>query len=403
MRHQEETNMPIPQHTSIPVLLAMLSIAPAVCAAEIGDIHFDGSGFMTIGAGKMLGGTQGNVYDFECPCFISDYAQGAVYTNRNGLQWGPDSKLGLQGSASVDDNRLSLTVQAVARGARHGKVNLEWLYASYTINDSLTLQAGRKRLPMFYYSDIQDVGLALPWTHLPPQLYGWEAVNYNGINLRYLGQWGNWSATANVLAGSETMKDSGYWKIYNGRQSRTDVKWSHILGADLALTKDWLETRFVYIQSDTQYKNINGAWDPATQTYAPTAIQTDFSAAATQEIYGFAANIDYNHWLLRSEFIYINRTGVDWKDHAQIVGVGYHFDDWQPMLTWSNYRAEATGPGDPLAMEAFYTVALSLRYDLTSRSALKMQLDDQRDRSGPNCTPNYGDARLLTMTYDMIF
>jgi hypothetical protein len=388
-------------------LLGALAAASNSYAAGDSGIEYSGSGFMTIGIGRMLGGTRGNVADYNCPCFTADYAQAGVYDGRSSLQWRPDSKIGVQGSASHND--LSLTAQVVARGADTGSVGLEWLYGSYKLNDKFTIQAGRKRLPMFYYSDVQDVGVALPWAHLPPQLYGWEVVNYNGVNVAYQDKFGDWSANMNLLAGNETKKESGYWKIYNGRQNRTDSKWSNIVGGDLTLTRDWLETRLVYIQSETQTKNVSGIWDPLTQQYTG-GNQTDFSPPARQQIYGLAINADYQNWLVRTEAIYINRPGATWKDSAEIVGVGYRIDKWQPMLTWANYHSMAANGGDPTALEAHATTSLTLRYDLTTSSDLKLQYDSQKDHSGTNWTvpavpggTPYGDARLLTLAYDMVF
>ena len=387
------------------VLLGALTVAANGYAIEANGIEYSGSGFMTLGVGKMLGGTRGNVSDYKCPCFNADYAQGGIYDGRSGLQWRPDTKIGVQGIASIDN--LSITAQVVARGADTGSVGLEWLYGSYKLNDNITFQLGRKRLPMFYYSDVQDVGVALPWAHLPPQLYGWEAVNYNGINVRYQDKFGDWSATMNLLAGNETKKESGYWKVYYGRQNRTDVKWSNILGGDLLLSKDWFEGRFVYIQSDTQTKIVNGTWDSTIPGYDPTTIDASFypDPPFKQKIYGIALNADYQDWLVRTEYIYIDRPGASWKDYASIVGIGYRYEKWQPMITRSRYwgAAVVAQGGDPDGLEGHATTALTLRYDLTTSSDLKLQYDSQRDQSGPNWAPNYGDARLLTFTYDMVF
>ena len=387
----------------------LLTAATTGSAATVGGVELSGSGFMTIGVGKMLGGSNQNVNDYNCPCFASDYAQAGVYDNSSGLQWKPDSKLGLQGRASFADQLFSVTAQAVSRGAKDGAINLEWLYASLKVNDKITIQAGRKRLPLFYYSDAQDIGVSMPWTHLPPQLYGWEAVNYNGANISYQDQWGSWTANADVLAGSEDRQESGYWKIYNGRQNRTDIKWNHIFGADLTLSKDWFETRVIYLQSSNQTKNVNGKWDAATQTYDPTTIDSDYINAFEQQIFGLSANIDYNDWLLRSEYIQINRPGNTWKDLAGIVGAGYHYGKWQPMVTWSVYKGVAVGSGDPSAQEGHFNIAYTLRYDLTTSSDIKIQIDNQHDQSGPNWSPNaknspaYGDAQLLTLAYDSTF
>lgn len=390
----------------------MLTAATISSAATVGGVELNGSGFMTVGVGKMLGGSNQNVNDYNCPCFASDYAQAGVYDNSSGLQWKPDSKLGLQGRASFAENLFSVTAQAVSRGAKDGAINLEWLYASLKVNDKVTIQAGRKRLPMFYYSDTQDIGVALPWAHLPPQLYGWEAVNYNGANISYQDQWGNWSATSNLMAGSENRQDSGYWKIYNGRQNRTDVKWDNIVGADLTLSKDWFETRLVYIQTNIEENSISGVWDPATQTYVAS---TGSTIKSQQQISGVAFNIDYNDWLVRSEFIQIKRPGNTWTDRAAIIGAGYHYGKWQPMITWASYKGEATADSTQGYQEGHFTVSYTLRYDLTTSSDIKLQLDNQRDQSDPNWTPNasflsngtapyaYGNAQLLTLAYDATF
>lgn len=364
-----------------------------------GPIEFDGSGFFSLTVGKMLGGTKGRANDTECPCFVSDYAQTGVYTGKSGAQWQPDSKLGLQGSLSFSDTPFSLTGQIVARGAQDGAINLEWLYGNYQINDALTLQLGRKRLPMFFNSDAQDIGYALPWTHLPPQLYGWDAVNYNGVNLT----WNKplekgWHLRANLLAGGETVKESGYWQMYNGPDSRTDVKWDNILGGDLNLSNDWLETRLVYIQSHTRRRNVTGVWNGT--TYDATEIDADYAHHARQKIYGLAFNIDRDDWLLKSEIIYIDRPGDTFRDRAQILAIGRRIGAWQPMLTWSNYKTMTSIAAD---VEAHVNTAITLRYEVDTNSAIKIQYDDQRGRSDPAYLPRYGDARLLTFSYDRVF
>jgi len=391
------------------ILLGALAVAANGYANEGNGIEYSGSGFMTLGVGKMLGGTRAYVADYNCPCFNTDYANAGIYDGRSRLQWRPDTKIGVQGSASLDN--LSLTAQVVARGADTGSVGLEWLYGSYKMNDNITFQIGRKRLPMFYYSDVQDIGVALPWTHLPPQLYGWEAVNYNGVNVRYQDKFGDWSATINLLAGNETKKESGYDKYYYGRQNRTDVKWSNILGGDLLLSKDWFEGRLVYIQSDTQTKYVTPAWDQTIPGYDPSTVQTDFdpNPPYQQKIYGAALNADFENWLVRTEYIYINRPGQIFRDYASIIGIGYRYEKWQPMITHSKYWGAAvqgrdlTIPPKPDELEGHRSIALTLRYDLTTSSALKAQYDSQRDQSGPNWSPNYGNANLLTFSYDMVF
>ncbi len=382
-----------------PIVVILITLIPAklVAADQLGAIDFTGSGFLTLAAGKMLGGTRATVLDRNCPCFISDYAQGAVYDGRGSMQFGPDSKVGLQGTAKVTDSAFSLTAQAVSRGAENGQFDFEWLYGNFQLSENTDIQLGRKHLPMFYYSDIQDVGFALPWTHLPPQMYGWEVVNYNGGNISHRDRWGDWAATMNLLAGSENSEDSGYWQIYNGQQSQSNVKWDHILGGDLSLSRDWFEMRLVYIQSDTS-RIVTNSFTPVTDPFL-------LGNVTRQQIYSVAFNIDTSTWLARSEFLVINRPDADFRDHAQLGAVGRRFGRWLLLATISEYRSEAIASmgADPQGQEAHTDRAVTLRYDLDDASDVKVQIDDQKDQGGINWSPRYGDSQLLTMAYDRVF
>lgn len=372
-------------------LVGSAAVAPTAAAEEAPRfVQFSGSGFLSLVAGHVLSGTQRNpISGYDCPCYIADFATAAVY-ERDGTRFKPDSKLGLQGNVTFG-KVLSVTGQVVARGARDGNVNLEWIYASYKPNDLLTLQLGRKRLPLFYYSESQDVGLSFPWVRLPPQTYGWEITNYNGANLLYRDQWGSWSAALNVFGGSETKKDNDYWKLYNGRDSRTDSKWSAIVGAELSLNRDWLDARAVYIQSKIQNKFPGEA---------------EFAPKAKQQIYGFSIAADYEQWVVRSELLFIDRMNLFEKDAAQSFGVGYRIGKFLPMITYSNFRQllhenPNSGPDD---IEGHSNISALLRWDVTTSSAIKVQYDSWRDRSKPNFAPTFfGSSKLLSVSYDTVF
>jgi hypothetical protein len=259
---------------------------------------------------------------------------------------------------------------------------------------------------MFYYSDAQDIGFALPWTHLPTWLYGWQAVNYNGVKMRYQDQFNDWSAIANLFGGNEHRKDSGYWKVYgNGAQSATDVNWTNIVGGDLTVAKGWLETRLVYMQSKTQDQPTSNSFDFANMTYdiPPTS-----APIAKQQIYGLAIKADYQNWLLYGEAIHINHPGLTYRDFAQNVAVGYRYGKWLPMLTWGHYKgtvvADGVLPGAPASVaNSQETYSLSLRYDLTTSSDLKVQVDLTTDHSDPGFNPRYGKSNLVTFAYDRTF
>jgi hypothetical protein len=204
-------------HLALFVLLCVATGAQG--QQDSSPIRLSGSGFITLVAGQAFGGDP--VQDsngYKAPLYVADYAQAGIY-EADLLTVRPDSRIGLQGSMHFGTN-TSITGQIVSRGAHGGNVNLEWLYASHNLSDKLTLQIGRKRLPLFYYSETQDVGFTYPWVHLPPQPYGWEIVNYNGINVLYRDQWGDWASSLNFFGGNERRDDNPFWKIYNGARPK---------------------------------------------------------------------------------------------------------------------------------------------------------------------------------------
>lgn len=391
------------------LMAGLLSAISAAVLAQDNGIEFSGSGFLTLAAGKVLGGDAATSFNgYKAPIYVSDYGQGGVY-ERNGWTLKPDSKLGLQGSA-IFNPRLSVTGQVVSRAAESGRLDLEWAYINYVVDDRFTLQLGRKRLPLFYYSETQDVGLTYPWVHLPSGQYGWEVVNYDGANLLYRDQWDSWSASANIFAGDETRRDNPYQKIYRGRDTRTDTRWSGIVGADLTVARSWFEARVAYVQSNIQ----NRFEDPA--GLPPYS----FSPKAKQKIYALSFAVDHSDWVVRNEYLYMDRRPMGEEDYSFLLGVGYRIGRYLPMVTYNRYRMRLS-PGeadpavanpagiDPLAAEGWSTLSLSLRFDLTPTSSLKGQLDRWTDRNGSHFNTNaggsvpYGNARLFTFSYDMVF
>jgi hypothetical protein len=391
--HQREgLSVQVSPFVQLLICAALGAAVPRAVASEFqpDGVQWAGSGFATLAAGKVLGGTHDPATDsgFQCPCMPTDYAHAGVY-ERGAWRLGPDSVLGLQATASLGQTGLSATGQVVSRGARDGRVNLEWLYATWDINSNWTLQAGRKRLPILAQSEVQDVGYAVPWVHLPPQVYGWEIVNYNGANLLYRGRLGDVSALVNVFGGSETIEDSPFWKMYDGRAARTDSRWSGLAGAELKLALAGAELRGVYITSKTQNRFVTGG-------------DADYSTPARQHIWGLSASYDESNWVGRAEWIYINRRQDYGGDRASLVAVGRRFGPWLPMLSWSRYQQlTSTLPDEPA--EGHEMTSVVLRRELAANSAIKLQLDRWQDRSAPGFAYPHGNRRLFSAAYVRVF
>ena len=113
--------------------------------------------------------------------------------------------------------------------------------------------------------------------------------------------------------------------------------------------------------------------------------------------------------MVRSELSKIDRPDEilspehDW---AALFGVGYRFGKWLPMVTYAKYHGNYTDPA--VADERTDDLAFSLRYDLTSSSALKLQYDIFRDHSDAGITSyngsgRYGNSSLITIAFDKAF
>jgi hypothetical protein len=395
MTHRTKTNSNYPTGIIVDTthtLMALGIIAAMLLSPQQAEaVEFNGSGFLTLAAGKMLHSETADAF------IVTDYGQGGIYDKGDGWSIGPDSKLGLQGVATFDP-QWSATAQLVSRGARDGKVDLEWLYATYQASDDVTLQFGRKRLPLFYYSEAQDIGIALPWVRLPAPAYGWDVVNFNGANLIHRGNLGDWNSSAAFFYGNETRRNNPYQQIYHGRGTDWDEKWNDIYGADWTLSRDWLELRLSYVHSGLEY------WDTANKANTYTSTKQSF--------YSIAAAVDRDNWIVRAEVSKVDRPGFAEHDEVYLLGIGYRLGKWLPMATFARFHGNYTN-GSP--NERFDDLAFSLRYDLTSSTALKLQYDLFNDRSDvgitcyqdpANCasgSQRYGDSRLLSIAYDRVF
>ncbi|MGZ3181872.1 MAG: porin [Telluria sp.] len=365
---------------------ALLLLACAAPAAAQDAEAFKASGFLSLVAGRTTAGQLAGDYagptsidGVDCPCYIADWGNAGVYNRSWSLR--PESRAGIQLKYTFNP-QTNAVAQVVVRGS-DPHPNLQWAYLSYSPTRQFEVQLGRKRIPLYYYSDFQDIGMSYPWVTPPPELYGWEATNYNGASLRWRTQVGEANVTASVLAGKETVRDSLYQRLYY--DTKTKVVWDRLLGADLEVTHGPLTVRGVYVRARVHTTN-------------PVEELDDY---ADLDAYGIAANLDFDDWFVLSEVTQLQRrfdAGYTVKAPAYTIGAGYHFGSWTPFLNYAKYR-ETTDHLDLYAPQSFSRASLTLRYDVDARSALKFQVDHERDD-----TRNFGGTtKVLRVAYDRLF
>jgi hypothetical protein len=251
------------------------------------------------------------------------------------------------------------------------------------------LQVGRKRVPLYYYSEFQDVGVAYHWVRPPQALYGWEVSNYNGASLRYTGVLGDVSVRASVYAGDEEVEDAGYNTIYYDDDQ--DSRWEKIVGGDIEVSYEWFTGRLIMMQSEnstTQFPDSGDFFEPAME----------------QSIIGVALNGDFGSWFVVSEFNVNTRDfvgdGYEVEAPASMLGFGWRIGQWVPFISWSRYWETADTDVDTYAPERFTDLSATLRYDINSSLSAKVQYQQLSDDSKSEFV---GDANVLSVSLDMVF
>lgn len=370
------------KNTLIALSLSFAVFCSPGAQAQDANSDFKVTGFLTVVGGKVISGDKDGVpiLSEKCPCYTADWGNGGVY--RDNFSFKPESRAGIQLNYKPT-TELSLVGQVVVRGT-DSTPNVQWAYGGYKFNKNWELQVGRKRIPLYYYSDFQDIGLSYPWVSPPPELYGWEVTNYNGGSLRYNDSFGDTNLSASLFGGSETVKDPRYLMLYY--PNRSEVSWKSIVGGDLEISHGAMTIRGVYLSTTAGSK-------------VPDLALND---SAKLSAYGVAMNLDLDKWFILSEVTQLERkfeaSAYSYKAPAMTFGVGAHFGEWTPFLNYAQYK-ESSSDTSKYAPQSFKRWSFTLKYDVDASSALKAQVDRHTD-----ITRNFGgNASVFRLSYDRVF
>ena len=383
-------------------LLLALMLVPAFASAI--DLDDDGTwkltGFYNLtGAKVMSGSSQGSstpwtYQKYNCPCTIQNWEYTGVYEQSKGWEFDQESLVGLQLKKDFTPN-FSGTVQVVSRAQnpnQGSKPTVDWAYLTWqpSTDSNWTIQAGRFRIPLYYYSDYLYIGYAYPWVRPAPDVYGWPIYAYNGANVSYRTQIGDsdWATTATVWAGSFSQNtDAYYTNLYN--TTPTSDAWKRILGGSVSVNNGIVDVRgMVMHHYETAIINdpVNGP------TY-------EVNNAGTT-IMGLSANMDYKSWLIKTEIDHFSQVdpsqGLNNVYKYALVGVGYNYKGFTPMYTYSRYRTVAQ------PIEGRDTQTFVLRWDVYKNTTLKIQYDVSKDKS-TYPFKFFGDSKLLSVALQGVF
>lgn len=366
----------------------VLATATFACLATGSQaVEFETSGFGTLAVGRTFGGCvpmPGSIverYGDECTRMIIDASHAGMYESH--LSASPETRLGLQGTARLD-SQFSLTAQITSRALSRQHLNLEWLYGEYRVTPKLTLQLGRKRLPLYYYSDFQDVGYAYETVRPSPLVYGWDVVNYNGASMSYNDSMGDWAVRTEVLVGRENSRKNPAQRMF--WRTDQDVLWDNIGGVTASASRDWFTGSVSYVRASFRQSDV------------PTGTVV-VEGGKKHEFFGLALNGDFGDWIFRSEAGMARRQSLDTVSKFYLVTLGYRLGQFTLTGGMSGYREKGFSAQDVHIDNR--RPSLTLRYDAHKGGALKLQVERVQDRS-PQAY-QIGNANLVTAAYDFVF
>ena len=342
------------------LLLALFMMSPASAEIKL-------NGFGSVAIGTVVEGDE----------FLADFPKTGIYDTD--LSMDPDSSLGLQLSSYFTDE-FSLIAQLAIHGATDYDPEVDWLYLNYYLTPELSVQAGRKRLPLYYYSDYFDVGYAYYWIRPPPDVYTWQISNYNGVSLLYETAVGPWDSSLNLYYGSEESEGNDLLSLLFG--ASVDETWKNMIGLVGTMSNSWLELRLTFMQGLIDRK-ISGV-----------SVIND----SKQTFLGLSVNLTLDHFLILSEFNHYERPDNDVEHNAFLLSLGYQLGDLTPHITRSGFIQNINALGND---EEHYTTSVGLRWDVVDNIAVKVQYDKVSDEG--IIVPIKGDSKSISFAVDFVF
>lgn len=325
------------------------------------------SGYASVVAGRATNGNE----------FLADFPKAGIYDDD--WSFSPDTSIGIQFNTSLND-KFKFVVQAVSNGALDYEVDLDWAYVSYQLSPDVSIQAGRKRLPLYFYSDFFDLGHAYYWIRPPTDNYTWQISNYNGLSLEYQPSFGDWDVLFNLYAGREDSKNNDLLSLLYA--APVDESWKNMVGIVVELSQNWLELRGTFMRGQLD-RTVN-------HIVTDENVRQDFS--------GISANFFLQNFIILSEFNQYDAPASDIHVDTSMLSLGYQLGDFIPHVTHSEFKQKKNAAGGD---EHHETNSIGLRWDFDKTTALKIQYDKVKDYGVT--IPILGDSESFSLGVDIVF
>ncbi len=359
-------------------VVAFMMFTPWALASDVNI-----SGFLSVGGGMV---------DDESSVSYDGYSDEDLTFDRN--------LLGLQFTGQVNE-RITATVQLLARSEKNYQLDAEWAYLSWQATNNGKVRVGRLRTPLYMYSDYLDVGYSYPWISAPNEVYYLPFNNVEGVDYYVTAPLGSFDTSFQAYFGS---LDSDF-SFEDGTQGNASLR--NQMGVAATIGKDWWNLRAAYHQVDLTVDIFNAELDGfvsqlatnPTFDYLVPRISIDDDKASFAQI---GINIDTGLFVAAAEHVEFE---VDQsllaKNIRDYVMVGLRLGDFLFHVTSSKADDEtaALSAGIPVSTATAQLIgtldaisaardvdrevlSFGTRWDITSGTALKLQLDDVDDVKG---------------------
>jgi hypothetical protein len=358
--------------------VACMMLTPWAFASDVNI-----SGFLSVGGGMV---------DDESSVSYDGYDDEDLTFDRN--------LLGLQFTGQVNE-RITATVQLLARSEKDYQVDAEWAYLSWQATDNGKVRVGRLRTPLYMYSDYLDVGYSYPWISAPNEVYYLPFNNVEGVDYYVTAPLGSFDTSFQAYFGS---LDSDF-SFEDGTQGNASLR--NQMGVAATFGKDWWNLRAAYHQVDLTVDIFSAELDGFVSQlminpdfdYLVPRITIDDDKASFAQI---GINIDTGLFVAAAEHVEFevdqSLLAKNIRDYLMVgLRLGnflFHVtsskaDDETAALSAgipaSTATAQLIGTLDAIAAAREVdreVLGFGTRWDITSGTALKLQLDDVDDVNG---------------------
>lgn len=337
------------------------------------------NGFASIGVGRVLDS------DDIFPR-VDMTGENSFYDDE--VSFKPDTMFALQTIADLDGG-LSFTAQLVGKGSSDFDAKLEWAYLTYKPSDSWSVSAGRKRVPLFYYSDYLDVGYAYHWIRPPISVYSLALTTYDGIQGVYSLPIGNLDTSIGYYYGH-----SKFDAVSNDNDDTTTLagiqdskfEFDAVTGIVFNASYDWVSIRATYAKAQLAISFV-----------IPVLGQRFDYMDEFVDFIGVAAFLTPGNWTLGAEYTEFELDDVRNGEENWYLTAGYRIDNFLPHITYTHSENKDNFyDGDDLD-----NITAGLRWDFHPSAAIKFEYSKNDVDAGAGSTDS--DAELLSMSIDLIF